>query len=86
MNYKGLSFQDLNLDEGSIYFLESHQDEYRKNVLLEDVNLIKDNNIKISQLPIEIENKKEKHDLRSILSDFLFSEKYNTVLDVFKRK
>ena len=83
MNYKGLNFQDLSLDQDFIFFLESHQDKYRKNVLLEGINLIKNSDIKTSQQPTEI---KEKQDLKSILSDFLFSEKYNTVFDVFKRK
>lgn len=86
MNYKGLNFQDLNLDQDFIFFLESHQDKYRKILLLEDINLIKRNDIKTSQQPTEIKDKKEKQDLKSILSDFLFSEKYNTVFDVFKRK
>lgn len=77
MNYKKLVFQNLSIAENVREFLAYHQDQYIHNVLSQTSKLSK-------ETTGLLEGKKKK--LTSVISEFLFTEKYDTVFDIIKLK
>ena len=77
MSYKKLTFHGLSLDENLKSNLDYYQEQYMHKVLSESTDPNKKNGDSTPE---------RKKNLKSVLSDFLFAEKYNTVFDIVKLK